>query len=87
MLLTKKALVGMLVKYINREVSLAELIAWAENMIREADYESKNFELIRDILAQIGLADVREFGLSWDDCYEFLHKLGYNVTIELSEIK
>ncbi|MBI5376992.1 MAG: hypothetical protein HZA77_16305 [Candidatus Schekmanbacteria bacterium] len=55
-------------------------------MIRESDFESKSFELIRDILARIGLADVREFGLTWDDCYDFLHKLGYNVKVELVEV-
>jgi hypothetical protein len=54
-------------------------------MIREADFESKNFELIRDILARIGFANVREFGLTWDDCYNYLHKLGYNVRVELLE--
>lgn len=54
-------------------------------MIKEADFESKNFELTRDILARIGLANVREFGLSWDDCYDYLHKLGYDVKIEVSE--
>jgi len=60
----------MLIKYINRKIDLPNLVNWAENMIREADFESGSFELIRDILARIGLADVREFGLTWDDCYD-----------------
>jgi hypothetical protein len=55
-------------------------------MVRESDFESNSFELIRDILARIGLADVREFGLTWDDCYDYLHKLGYNVKVELLEV-
>jgi hypothetical protein len=86
MVLTRKALADMLIKYINREIDLPTLVNWAEDMIREADFESKNFELIRDILARIGLADVREFGLTWDDCYKYLHKLGYNVKVELLEV-
>lgn len=53
--------------------------------MRDADFEDKDFELLRDILARIGLADVREFGLSWDDCYDYLHKLGYDVKVEVSE--
>lgn len=85
MVLTRKALADMLIKYINREIDLPTLVNWAEDMIREADFESKNFELIRDILARIGLANVREFGLIWDDCYDYLHKLGYNVRVELLE--
>ncbi len=55
-------------------------------MIREADFESGSFELIKEILARIGIADVREFGLAWDDCYDFLRKLGYNVKVELLEV-
>ncbi|MDP3296245.1 MAG: hypothetical protein Q8N09_01415 [Thermodesulfovibrionia bacterium] len=87
MVLNKKSLADMLIKYINREIDLQGLVNWAEYMIRESDFESKSFELIRDILARIGLADVREFGLTWDDdCYDFLHKLGYNVKVELVEV-
>jgi len=56
-------------------------------MIRETDFEEDRFELIRDILSRIGLADVREFGLIWDDCYNYLHGLGYDVKVELSEVK
>ena len=51
--------------YNGLETQETPLVNWAEDMIREADFESKNFELIRDILARIGLADVREFGLTW----------------------
>ncbi|MEW6163380.1 MAG: hypothetical protein AB1606_08755 [Nitrospirota bacterium] len=87
MVLTKKILVDMFVKYINREIALSELVNWAENMMAEADFEDENYELIRDILARVGLADVREFGLTWDDCYDYLHKLGYDIKVELSEVR
>ncbi len=84
MIITKKTLANMLIKYINRRIDLAELVDWAEEMIKASDFEDKNFELLRDITAQIGLADVREFGLSWDDCYNYLHKLGYDVKVKVS---
>jgi len=86
-LITKKMLVEMLLTYINRTIDLLNLIDWAEEMIREADFEEGSFELLRDILARIGLADVREFGLTWDDCYDYLHRLGYDVKVELLEVK
>jgi hypothetical protein len=86
MIVTRKTLAEMLIKYINRSIDLPSFISWAEDMMREAEFESGSFELIRDILARIGLADVREFGLTWDDCYDYLHKLGYNVKVELSEV-
>ena len=86
MIITRKLLADMLVKYINREIDLSRLVNWAEDMIREADFEDTSFELIRDILARIGLSDVREFGLTWDDCHDYLHKLGYDVKVKLLEV-
>jgi hypothetical protein len=83
MFLTKDIVAGMLMKYLNRETSLPVLVDWAEDMLRDADFEDSNFELIRDILARLGLADVREFGLTWDDCYDLLHRLGYHVKVEV----
>ena len=85
MVLTKKILADMLMRYINREIDLSSLVNWAENMLQESDFDSSNFEMIRDILARIGLGDVHEFGLTWDNCYDYLHKLGYNVKVELVE--
>jgi len=82
---TKRLLAEMLMKYVNREIDLSRLVTWAEEMMRESDFESSGFEVIRDILSRIGLSDVHEFGLTWDDCYDFLHRLGYNVKVELAK--
>jgi|GEM_PF-6262839 len=30
----------------------------------------------REIVARLGLADIQNFGLTWDDCYEFIESLG-----------
>ncbi|HHT9138625.1 MAG TPA: hypothetical protein ACFYEK_15445 [Candidatus Wunengus sp. YC60] len=67
-------------------MDLSNLINWAENTIVDANFEDEHFELLRDILARIGLADVREFGLNWDDCYDYLHKLGYDIKVEVTEV-
>jgi len=85
MTVTRKLLADTLIKYINRVIDLSELVSWAEEMMRENDFESSSFELIRDIVAHIGVADVREFGLTWDDCYDYLHRLGFSVKVELKE--
>ena len=87
MIVTRKILVDKLLQYINRQIDLAALVAWAEEMMQESDLEEKDLGLIRDILGRIGLADVREFGLTWDDCYDFLHRLGFDVKVELQEVK
>ena len=83
---TRKILVDKLVQYINRQIDLASLVSWSEDMIQEAELDEKDFSLLRDILSRIGLADVREFGLSWDDCYDYLHRLGFDVKVQLQEV-
>jgi hypothetical protein len=87
MVITKSQVVEMLLKYINRQMDLPALVDWAEKMMQDADFEDKNFNVIRDVLSHIGLADVREFGLTWDDCYDYLHRLGYDAKVELHAVK
>ena len=84
MLVTKDILTEQLTNYLNGEISLNNLVNWAERMLCEEDFDKKDFQLIRDILARLGLADVKEFGLSWEDCREYLHRLGHTATVTIS---
>jgi hypothetical protein len=36
------------------------------------------------ILAALGLTDVKTFGLTWEDCEIFMQKLGYEIKVEAS---
>jgi hypothetical protein len=44
-------------------------------------------ERIRDVVARLGLADVRAFGLTWEDCEQFFNQLGYAARIEVVETR
>ena len=81
MKVTKKELVVKIVAYLNRSITIKQIVDWAESMICEAEYDEKDFELIREILSRLGVADVKEFGLSWDDCYDYLSRLGYRIKV------
>jgi len=84
MLVTREILTNMLAKYLNREITKNELVDWAENMICDAEFPEKDINLIKKVLSHIGLADVKEFGLTWDDCYTYLHELGHDVTVKVA---
>jgi len=58
-------------------------VDWAEDALCDGELDEQDTELLRDILARVGLADVREFGLSWDDCTDFLSQLGYTVQVNM----
>jgi len=82
-LITREVVAEQLTAYLNRRISLTKLADWAEDTLCEGELDEQDSELLRDILARVGLADVREFGLSWDDCYTFLFQLGYTVQVKM----
>jgi hypothetical protein len=85
MTVTRESLADMLMRYIKQEITLSSLVSWAEDMVNEGDFEEEAFDVIKDILLRLGLADVREFGLTWEECRDHLSRLGYDVKVELVE--
>ena len=85
MIITKEELASQILRYMKREISLKDLVDWAEEAIREADFDERDLDILRDIVGRLGLADVKEFGLTLDDCHDYLQKLGYTVSIMASK--
>jgi len=61
-----------------------ELVDWVERAMMDANFEEKDIEVLSDIIGRLGLADVAEFGLRWQDCEEFLRRLGYRARVIVS---
>ena len=49
----------------------------------DAEFERQHLSTIRDVVARLGLADVRAFGLTWEDCEELLKRLGYAAHVQI----
>lgn len=86
MTVTRKILFNKIIGYLNHRIGLPELIDWAEQVIMDADFAEQYFDDIRDIVAKIGLANVRAFGLTWQDCEDFWQRLGYRARVEIVEL-
>ena len=86
MTITKKIVADKILDYLHHKITLDELVDWSENILIDGDFEEKNFDLIKDITGNLGLADVRNFGLRWEDCENFLKRLGYKVNINAEVI-
>jgi hypothetical protein len=86
MLITKELVCDQLLAYLNHKITLAQLVDWAEDALCEGELEAQNGEALRDVVARLGLADVQEFGLSWDDCYGFLTRLGYQAQVAVIQV-
>lgn len=82
MLVNKELVRHQLLAYLNQRITRMELVNWAENTLCSGELDTHDIETISDILARLGLADVREFGLSWEDCSTLLARLGYQLQVE-----
>lgn len=62
----------------------------------EADFDEADTEVLSEIVGRLGLADIAavtqpearpgfQFGLRWQDCEEFLRRLGYRATVKVSK--
>jgi hypothetical protein len=80
---TRVTVAKKLTAYLQDRLPLTGLVDWAERAMMEADFEAQDAELLADIVGRLGLADVAEFGLRWEDAEDFLHRLGYRVQVEV----
>lgn len=85
MKITRKDVAKKISDYLQHKITMLELVTWAENMMMEADFESRDFEALREVISRIGLADTKEFGMTWDDCEYFLSRLGYHAHIVVTD--
>ncbi|MBI3756534.1 MAG: hypothetical protein HY267_01005 [Deltaproteobacteria bacterium] len=83
-MITNRCVAEKLGDYLCHRLTLAELVEWAEQAMMEEEFDEGNVETLRDIVSRLGLADVRAFGLTWEDCEAFLSRLGYQVQVEVS---
>lgn len=80
-MITKNLISEKLVSYLQHRITLQEIVDWSENALMHNDFEDDNMHAIRNILARIGSADVKEFGLTWEDCEEIMHSLGFRLQV------
>ena len=81
--ITRQTVADKLAAYLRHDVSLAELVTWAESALMESAFEREHFTEIRDVIAHLGVADVRAFGLTWEDCEQLLKQLGYVARVNI----
>jgi hypothetical protein len=83
-MITRQNVADRIADYLHGKVSQAELVDWAERSMMDADFDEVDMDVLSDIIGRLGLADVAEFGLRWQDCEEFLRRLGYRANVIVS---
>ena len=84
MKITRQFVADQIARYLHGDLSQGELVDWAERSMMDAEFEETDVDLLAEIIGRLGLADVAEFGLRWQDCEEFLRRLGYRAKVIVS---
>ena len=82
-IITRQLVADKLAAYLQHDLSLSDLVAWAEAAVMDGEFDSEHVVVIRDVVARLGVADVRAFGLTWDDCEQLLKRLGYAAQVQI----
>ena len=82
-MITRENVVDKIRAYLHHEISLEVLVDWAETAMMEGEFDDRDHDIIREVVAGIGLADVRAFGLTWDECEKLLRALGCSTRVEI----
>lgn len=85
MIITRKILAEKIKDFLYHKIDLASLVDWAENVMMEMEFDKNDEKTLKDIITLIGVADVRSFGLTLEDCENFLNHLGYKIEFEVNE--
>ena len=83
MQLTRAIVVQKLDAYLHHQLALEDLVVWANTAMMDGDFEEEHFDTVREVVARLGLADVRAFGLTWEECENLLKHLGYHARVEI----
>jgi hypothetical protein len=81
-MITKKIVADKLLAYLQHRITLADLVDWAEHSLIDSSYEDDKDHIIRNTLSQLGLADVKAFGLEWKDCEAMMGSLGFRLEVK-----
>ena len=83
MTITKQTVANKIAAYLRHEISLAELVNWAEEAMMEGEFAEQEMTAVSDVVSRLGVADVRAFGLAWEDCEQLLRQLGYTARVDI----
>lgn len=82
-MITNQTVADQIAAYLHREITAAQLVDWAETALMEGEFVAGHEEKLSLVVARLGVGDVRTFGLTWEDCEEMLHALGFASRVEV----
>ena len=83
MTITKQTVADEIAAYLHHEITLAQLVDWSERALMDGEFAERDARTLSSVIARLGVADVRAFGLAWEDCEGLLRELGFSPRVEV----
>ncbi len=83
MTITKQTVADQIAAYLHHEITLAQLVDWSEQTMMDGELAEGDAKTLAGVIARLGVADVRAFGLAWEDCEDLLRQLGFSPRVEV----
>jgi hypothetical protein len=81
-MITRQTVSDKLLAYLNGDITLAELVDWAENCFVTGGFApDEDIDLLTDIVMYIAGSDRPYFPLTWETVSDFLNRLGSPVKV------
>lgn len=76
MIITKQTVADTIAAYLHHVMTVAQLADWAEQALMDGEFAEEDAKVLSVAIGRLGVADVRAFGLAWEDCEVLLRKPG-----------
>ena len=83
MIITRQTVADKIATYLHHGITVEQLVDWAENAIMDGEFAEADAATLAAVVGRLGVADVRAFGLTWEDCEQLLQRLGFSTRIEI----
>ena len=83
MTITRQTVADKIAAYLHHEISLEQLVDWAERALMEGELDEGDASTLARVIGRLGVADIRAFGLAWEDCEDLLRQLGFSPRVQV----
>ncbi len=83
MIITRHTVADTIAAYLHHQITSMQLVDWAEVALMDGEFSAEDITTLSLVIGRLGVADVRAFGLAWEDCEDLLKQLGYTPRVEV----
>lgn len=86
MKITSETVAEKIAGYLHHKITLEQLVDWAECALLDGELVEHDTKAVVEVISRLGVADVRAFGLMWEDCEDLLGKLGFAPRVQVVKV-